>query len=318
MNAFRTEFEVHPNTHQISHDQTTMLIGSCFAQEIGKLLKHSGFPVNLNSHGILFNPISIKTALEDVLKNTHYTEKDLYLYNSLWHSLHHHGSFSSIDKEQTLQKINSSISKAHEALSKTRTLFITFGSAWVFEWKDTSAVVANCHKIPQQNFNKKKLGVNDIISELSSVFSRIQDYNPGIEIILTISPVRYLKEGFVENNWSKATLNIAVHELIRRFDFVSYFPAYELVVDDLRDYRFYTEDMVHPSPQAVNYVWEKFSHCYFDKNTQRIATQVKKLNDAMKHRTIHDNTQEIEHFREYLSQQKEDLKKLYPFLTLEE
>ncbi|MFN3916835.1 MAG: GSCFA domain-containing protein [Flavobacteriales bacterium] len=316
MESFRTEFKLERSDSSIKHSSKTLLIGSCFAQEMGLRMKTAGFQTNLNSHGILFNPISIKNSLEDIIKCKTYAEKDLYHYANLWHSFNHHGSFSGTDVHNVLENINSTIRLAHKDLLNTDTLILTFGSAWIYEWAESGKVVANCHKVPQRYFNKRKLGVNEIISELSSAFDRITDLNPRIKIILTISPVRYLKEGFVENNWSKATLNIAVHELIRRFDCTSYFPAYELVIDDLRDYRFYKEDMTHPSKQAVDYVWGRFASVYFSESTLDIITKVERIKKATQHRTLHAESPQSIGFQEKILKEKEELKSQYPFLEI--
>jgi hypothetical protein len=316
MKNFRTEFELEKSEFTINYSGKTLLAGSCFAQEMGLRMNHAGFQTNLNSHGILFNPISIKNSLEDIIKCKTYTEKDLLQFDNLWHSFNHHGSFSGTDISTVLNNINSSIRQAHKDLLEADTLIVTFGSAWVYEWAENGKIVANCHKVPQQNFNRRKLGVNEIISELSSVLDRIADLNPSIKVILTISPVRYLKEGFVENNWSKATLNIAVHELIRRFDFTSYFPAYELVIDDLRDYRFYAEDMVHPSKQAVDYVWNKFAAVYFSESTLAIINKVERIKRASQHRPLHADSPQAKDFQEKLIKEKEELKSQYPFLEI--
>lgn len=266
-----------------------MLVGSCFSQDIGRKLDEAGFQVNINPFGTLFNPVSIGTCLNYILRNKKFTAADFFEHNGLWRSYKLHSNFSSQHLDEALENINTSISLSHNFLFDTQVLVITLGSAWVYERIEPREIVANCHKVPQQQFVKRKLGVNEIISELTLVIQHIKAAFDNINVIFTISPVKHLRDGFVENNWSKSTLNIAVHELIRRFDFCDYYPAYEILNDDLRDYRFYKNDMVHPNDLAVQYVYEHFEASYFTPETAKIAGEFMQLSRSARHR-VQKNT----------------------------
>lgn len=282
---FRLEFTPKAFNVKINHRENLFLVGSCFTENIGSKLRQLKFSVLENPNGILFNPISIVNAFNGYIQNKKYAEADLFYQNECWNSWQHHSRFSNPDKEQCLQVINQSQSEAHDLLKKADWLMITVGSAFVYELSNKE-VVANCHKVPTDKFNKKLLRVDEVTNALSGMLANIFNFNPKAKVIFTISPVRHLRDGFVENNRSKATLIQAIHQLVDADVRLFYFPAYELVIDDLRDYRFYAEDMVHPNYAATNYVWEKFIAACIDEPSHQLMKELGVINAARNHKAF--------------------------------
>ena len=266
---FHLEFTPRPFKVKISHQHNLMLIGSCFTGQIGTKLAAHKFSVLDNPNGILFNPVSIVKSVTSYIENRQYTESDLFYQNESWNSWEHHSRFSNPDKQTCLTGINESQTGGYEFLKNADWLLITLGSAFVYELEN-NAVVANCHKVPTDKFTKRLLTEAEVFEGLQLMIEKTLAFNPGINIIFTISPVRHLRDGFVENNRSKAILIQAVHQLVEKNTDCFYFPAYELVIDDLRDYRFFAEDMVHPNYAATNYVWEKFIATCIDDPSQQL------------------------------------------------
>jgi lysophospholipase L1-like esterase len=282
MLSFRTEFSPHPSPFKISHSSKLMLVGSCFSENIGKYLSVAKFQVLSNPYGILFNPVSLANSLEEIIEAKEYFETDLIEHNGLYHSMQHHSCFSGVNKTEVLAQINQSIAQAHDFLKQTDVLFLTFGTAWVYNYNEQTA--GNCHKLPGHLFEKKMLSVTEVEKCTNQVLEKLKSFNPKLQIVLTLSPVRHLKDGFEENQVSKSILRTAIYQLKQHADFVHYFPAYELIMDDLRDYRFFADDMVHPSEQAVKYVWDKFSTTYFNEQTIFTLKKVEHLTAQLNHR----------------------------------
>lgn len=291
MNNFRTEFNPSPSGLKIGYDNKLMFIGSCFSENMSSILSENGFRVINNPFGILFHPFSIRECLEAVMTKRKFNASEFFLQNERYHHFSLHSELAFSEVKQTADTVNTRIEFAHEYLKSTNVLFITFGTAWVYEHNTSGTTVANCHKIHSSEFTRRKLGVNDIVSDFSYLINHLRNFNPSLKIVFTISPVRHLRDGFTENSHSKATLNIAVHELIRRFECAEYFPAYELVMDDLRDYRFYENDMVHPSKQAIQYVFEKFSSVYFENETRQLFCKIEEIRKAALHRPFNPNSE---------------------------
>ena len=293
---FHIEFSPKQLSQKINHRHKLLLMGSCFTENIGDKLVAHKFSVLQNPNGILFNPVSVKDAVENYITCKVIDESQLFYLNEAWHSWQHHSRFSGITKEDAVNKINTSTNTAHLYLKETDFVIITFGSAWVYELTNKSAnkklstVAANNHKAPADWFNRRLLTNQEVINEIGSIVLPLQNFNPHIKIIFTISPVRHLREGFVENNRSKAALINAVHLATETFPNVFYFPAYELVIDDLRDYRFYAEDMVHPNYAATNYVWQKFISTCIDQPSQQLMGQLNEINVAMSHKPFNPSS----------------------------
>lgn len=284
---FRTTVPLRPSAIQLNHNDRFVVIGSCFAEYTGLRLQESGFQVSLNPFGVLYNPASVGMALQRMLVNQPFFEEELVEYEGLYHSFSHHGSFSGSDKQQTLDRINQSFDEAVRQLENATCLLITFGTAWVYALPSTDQIVANCHKLPEDNFIRRRLTVDEIVLYYTELLEPLMEARPDLRIIFTVSPIRHWKDGVHDNTLSKSILHLAIDELIACFDNIEYFPAYELLMDDLRDYRFYAEDMLHPSPVAQKYIWEAFSEIHFSKPVREIIRQVHQIRKAMQHRPFH-------------------------------
>ncbi|MBY0482071.1 MAG: GSCFA domain-containing protein [Chitinophagaceae bacterium] len=321
---FHFEFDIKKLATPIQHRHRLMLMGSCFTENIGEKLRKHKFNTLENPNGILFNPVSVAEALTTYIDNQSITEKNLFQYNEAWHSWKHHSRFSCLSAEESVQKINQSILEAHEYLKTADYLMITLGSAWVYMLTEKASnaklhsIAANNHKAPGDWFSKKLLSVDEILTVLDNVLYRLFLLNPKLQIIFTISPVRHLREGVIENNRSKAVLIQAVHHLVNKFNKLYYFPAYELVIDDLRDYRFYAEDLVHPNYQATQYVWEKLIGACMSEDTQMLMKEIADINLAYQHKPFNpDSNMHKAFLKSYFNKTKLLIEK-YPFLDLEE
>lgn len=311
---FHLNYKPTPSTVKITHTDKILLIGSCFAENIGEKLIQNKFQTLINPNGILFNPISIATTLRSYLQPETRNQKP-ETNNELYFSFEHHGCFSSTTKEELENKINAATKNAHNQLKEAKFLIITFGSAFAYRHITSDKIVANCHKLPQQDFKKELLSVENIVTDYKLLFEELKKINPQLNIILTVSPVKYLRDGLIENNLSKSILIQSVHQLLTATANCHYFPAYELVTDDLRDYRFYKEDMAHPNEQAINYVWEKFSEVYFSDETNSLIKNIKDITQAAEHRPINENTEQHKKFKQTYFQKCNELEKKYPHLN---
>jgi len=313
---FHLEFTPKPFDTKISHEHKLLLIGSCFTEQIGGKLAHHKFRTLDNPNGILFNPISITKSVSSYINNKQYGANDLFYQNESWNSWEHHSRFSDPDQQACVDGINASQNKAHEFLKSADWLLITLGSAFVYEL-ESKEVVANCHKVPTDKFNKRLLSVEEVVSALKQMQEGLINFNPSLKIIYTISPVRHLRDGFVENNRSKATLHLAVQQLTQLAN-TFYFPAYELVMDDLRDYRFYAEDMVHPNYAATNYVWKKFIATCVDESSQELMKEINIVNAAKNHKPFNPTSEQHKKFLQINFGRVKKLEQQFPYINFEE
>ena len=311
---FHLNFQISSLPQKINYSNSFLFIGSCFAENMGDLMHHYKFKTQLNPHGILYNPLSIAAALRRYMKIDFVREGELFFANDCWNSWEHHSRFSNPDKQKCLLEINKNISDAHVSLKSAEWLFITFGSAFVYKKNDK--LVGNCHKQPQKEFSKQLLTTSEIVDEYKLLMTELKKFNPKLKIVFTISPIRYVRDGVVENNLSKARLIDAVHQLKNDSSF--YFPAYELVMDDLRDYRFYKEDLVHPNEQAISYVFEKFSKANFDEKTITLLEKIKEINSAKSHKPFNSETEAHKKFKTTYLERCKKLQEENPFLDLSE
>ncbi len=314
---FHAEFFPKILADKIQIQHPVMLMGSCFTDQIGnKLLDHK-FKILQNPNGILFNPVSISRAIQNYIGQKKYTEADLFYYNELWHSWDHHSRFSSPDKTLCIDELNQSQKKAYDFLLESKWLIITLGSAFVYERKEVDdpylSVAANCHKIPNDTFNRRLMDSAEVTEILKKIISLLQQFNKDLKIIFTISPVRHLREGFIENNRSKAALIEAVHKVSDHVS-VLYFPSYELIIDDLRDYRFYAEDLVHPNYSATNYVWEKFVESCIEPASQSLMKELAVILAARNHKPFNKDSDAHKKFRKKNLDHILKLKQEFPFL----
>jgi len=312
---FHLEFSPKPFATKINHSQLLFLAGSCFTEQIGQKLTAHKFRTIENPHGILFNPVSISTAVLSYIQNKQYTEADLFYHNELWGSWEHHTRFSNLSKETCLHNINQSQAAAHTFLKKADWILLTLGSAFVYEL-DNKQVVANCHKVPTDKFKKRLLSIAEVTAVLEKLVSSIKEFNPTLKIIFTVSPVRHLRDGFVENNRSKAVLINSIHQMVDQFEDAFYFPSYELIIDDLRDYRFYAEDMVHPNYAATNYVWDKFVGTCIDDSSRELMSEIYKINAAMSHKAFNPGSEAHKAFKNKYLQLCTAMQQKYSYVNL--
>ncbi|MBG7630366.1 MAG: GSCFA domain-containing protein, partial [Bacteroidetes bacterium] len=255
---FRTNIQLKAERNQIDYSSTLLLIGSCFSENISKKLAYHKFQTHSNPFGILFNPIAIENFITNAINKTAYTERDIFQLNERWHCFDAHSDLSATDKNELINNLNEAITNTNQHLSESSHIIITLGTAWMYRFIETDTIVGNCHKVPQKKFLKELLTIEDIVASLENICTLIKDLNPSANILFTVSPVRHLKDGFVENAQSKAHLISAIHQVINEKNQLFYFPSYEIMMDDLRDYRFYASDMVHPNQTAIDYIWEQF------------------------------------------------------------
>lgn len=293
---FRTKIEILRPDLQISHKDRILMMGSCFIENIGKLLFENKFNVNLNPFGILYNPQSISQALRILIDRKEFTEEDIFEYNGLYHSFWHHGSFSDKEMDKCLMKINAGINKSAEDIRRADVLFITYGTAYVFYSEEHNMVVGNCHKLPASKFKRYRLTVEDIVTEWRQLIEELKSINPTLQILFTVSPIRHMKDGAHDNQLSKSTLLLAIDQVVQSYEGLYYFPSYEIVLDELRDYRFYNEDMIHPNPVSIKYIWRRFLETYIDDEAHPIIGEWQKLYKALHHRSINVESEEYKLF----------------------
>ncbi len=300
---------------RIDHHKKSFFIGSCFTDYIGGKMNLYKFPVNINPFGAIYNPLSIVNSLNILIGGKVFTKEDLYFYNNNWLSFSHNTLFSDGDPDKCLEKINSSIEEAHDFLKNAGLVFISLGTSWVYEFKKTGNIVSNCHKIPSSEFNRFMLKVDDIVQSLNNVFQALQAFSPNCQIVLTVSPVRHWKDGAHGNQVSKSALFVAVEELIEKNKQVSYFPSYEIVMDELRDYRFYARDMIHIGELAVDYIWQKFKDALITDESKKIIEDIVPLARAYNHKPFDKNSEGYEQFILHLQRLVEKLSNKYPFIN---
>ena len=318
MDKFRTEVTITPSPHKITYKSSILFIGFCFTENIGVKMQEYKFNVDINPFGIVYNPLSVKQNLDALIEGKKYIKSDLYHDTGKWISFDHHSRFSDPDAESCLKRINERIDSAARKLKETDFLILTFGTAWIYKLADSGKLVSNCHKLPAKFFHRELIKVEDIVRNYKTLIDLLLKIQSGIHIILTVSPVRHWKDGPVQNTISKATLFLAIHELVRAFDSVEYFPAYEIAIDDLRDYRFYEADMLHPNSQMTEYIWTKFSRVYFDEETAKTMKELDKLILAMQHKPFNPGSVQYQEFINKQIEYIQSLQKKYPYLDLSE
>ena len=312
----RTTFPIEQSLEKISYNDRVMFIGSCFASSMGSQMEMGHMKVMINPAGAVFNPVSVCNTLDTITSGKEFAVDDLYFYDGTWLSFYHYTDFSSNDPSIVLEKINRRSKVAFDFLKHARFLFVTLGTARVYQLKKSGLIVSNCHKIPSEQFESKMLTVGEIVTLWTEQLEKLRLLFPQLQIVFTISPVRHWKDGAHGNQVSKSVLFVAVEELLQHNIALKYFPAYELVMDDLRDYRFYNDDMLHPSGSAVNYIWEAFSGCYLDSLTLNTWKEAVKITKAFNHRFNTESEIKRKNFAERILKQISDLKAKIPTIDL--
>ncbi len=312
---FRTKIPLKKQPYnQIDYNANILILGSCFAKNIGDKLHHFKFQTTANPFGILFHPKAIENLILNTVNEKVYTEEDIFFHNEQWHCFEVHSKLSNPDKEVLLKSSNSAIKSTNKHINKSSHVIITLGTAWVYRFIETDVIVANCHKIPQKKFLKKLLTVDEITESLRAMIALIQNVNKNVSILFTVSPVRHLKDGFIENQQSKSHLIAAVHNVTKRSN-VSYFPSYEIMMDELRDYRFYNQDMLHPNIIAIQYIWEQFSSVWISEHAQNTMDEIDFIQKGLGHRPFNPKSKQHRQFLISLQKKMETLQKAFPFIN---
>ena len=299
-------------------NDTLFMTGSCFAEHISRKLSRYKYNVRSNPFGILYNPAAMAYALERIYKQQFYQPDELVLQEGLYHSMDHHGSFSSMQKDAVVEKINAEMENTGSHLQNTRLAFISPGTSKVYVYQPTGRIVGNNHKIPSSSFTTKNLSVDECLTAFHSIRESLLHIAPSIKFVWTVSPVRHVRDGMVENQLSKATLILAIHKLLAQFPEDNYFPAYEIMMDQLRDYRYYARDMIHPSELAIDIIWDIFSETYMDPGERDHLQSIEKIKKAMEHRFLHDHQEGIKAFAEAQLRIIDHLSTLYPEMDWKE
>lgn len=312
---FYTEVKIEKTPGIVVHGQKMWTIGSCFADEIGQRLQQAMFDIRVNPCGTLYNPLSIARMLIRIANCELYSHNDIFCNNGLWHCMDFHSSFSNCDQDETLQRINNVITTLHSELPNLKLLTLTFGSARAFIRTDNGIVAGNCHKLPAENFKVTDLTADEIVRATTEAITHLRTIVPQLRIIYTVSPIRHKAYGFHADRLSKANLLIAVDRLCQLDENATYFPAYEIMNDELRDYRFYAADMIHPSEVACNHIYSRFADTFFTNDTRHAADNATRLSRRLAHRPINIDSTEYATFKEGTQQKIESLSKTHPTLA---
>ena len=312
---FQTHIPLSKETiYPIDYNSKVLLLGSCFSENIGNKFNYYKFQSHQNPFGILFHPKAIETFISDAINQKEYTDEDVFFLNERWHCFDAHSDMSSPSKEELLHNLNEAIQHTNQQINESTHFIITLGTSWTYRFIETDTTVANCHKVPQKKFLKELLSVDEISQSLESIIALVKDVNPSMNFIFTISPVRHLKDGFIQNQQSKSHLIASIQQIVEPRKKLFYFPSYEIMMDELRDYRFYKEDMIHPSKTAIDYIWEKFSEVWIDNSSSSTMKQVDSIQKRMNHRSFNSNSKEHQQFLNKLSEDIQKVQKHYEYI----
>ena len=293
-----------------------MLLGSCFAENMGEKFNYFKFQATTNPFGIIFNAVSLEKLICRGVENRTFTENDIFFHNELWHCYEVHSELSNPDKEVFLSNLNSPLESTHRHIASLTHCIITLGTSWVYRNIETNEIVANCHKVPQKNFTKELLSIEQTEKSLQKIVSLIHSINPNCHFIFTVSPVRHIKDGFTENTLSKSHLIAAIHKTITHHtSHITYFPAFEIMMDELRDYRFYAEDMLHPNQTAIDYIWMQFFENYISESVFVLMNEICSIQKGLQHRPFNPNTESHLKFLEHLNLKIEQIKEKLPQIS---
>ena len=289
---FTTKIPIQKSNFPINYNSKILLLGSCFGENMGEKFHYFKFQATINPFGIIFNVVSLEKLIHRSVENRKFNENDIFYHNELWHCFEVHSKLSNPNKEVFLNNLNSILELTNRYISSLTHCIITLGTSWVHRNIESKEIVANCHKVPQKQFTKELLSINQIEESLQSVVSLIHSVNPNCNFIFTVSPVRHIKDGFIENTISKAHLISAIYKIITHHSSpINYFPAYEIMMDELRDYRFYAEDMLHPNQMTIDYIWIQFFENYISESEFEIMNEICDIQRALKHRSFNPNSE---------------------------
>ena len=314
---FTTKISIEKANHPINYKSKIVSLGSCFAENMAEKFEYFKFQNAVNPFGIIFNVVSIEKLIFRSIHKQYFTEKDIFFHNESWHCYEVHSELSSPNKETLLNNLNTILESTNNQITKSTHIIITLGTSWVYRNIETNKIVANCHKVPQKQFTKELLSIETIQESLQNIISLITEVNKEAKFIFTVSPVRHIKDGFAENTLSKSHLIAAIHQIVNyQLSIANYFPSYEIMMDELRDYRFYAQDMLHPNQTAIDYIWIKFFENYVDEKEFGLMNQVCEIQRALKHRPFNPNSESHQKFLQNLNQKIDKLAKEFPDLKL--
>lgn len=315
MQAFRTPVKLLDYPFELSYADSLLSIGSCFAQQLAQRLQHLKFRVLDNPFGVLYHPQAMAHALHRLLSEESYQETDLFEHQGRWSHFDFHGAYSGLSLQESLEKMNASREEASAVLAEASLLVFTLGTAYGWWHKKEQRIVANCHKLPGQHFERRLISVAEMSEDLVEAVQAVRAVNPQVRCLFTVSPIRHIRGGLVENQLSKASLRLLAHHLCSRLPDTHYFPSYELMMDDLRDYRFYARDMIHPSAEALDYIWGHFQQTFFSPDTQELVQQIERINRSLAHRPHFPEAAAHQQFRQQLIQQMEAIEQKHRFIS---
>ncbi|MFV0378924.1 MAG: GSCFA domain-containing protein [Mangrovibacterium sp.] len=319
MKQYYTEVELTGSKWQLDYSDKVLFIGSCFTENIGEIMQGLKFQTCINPFGIVYNPLSVSASLRRLMAAKNYTEDDLFKQDGYWGSFDFHGRYSASNRADALSGMNRQVAEGHQFLSEAGYLVITLGTAWVFEHRQTRQIVANCHKFQASAFTRYRLSSNRIIDDFKELLSTLWKFNPNLKVLFSVSPIRHLKDGANGNQLSKSGLLLAVDQLVSEFgtERCDYFPAYEIVMDELRDYRFYAADLVHLSPVAVEHIWSKFRQHYISSEALNLMSDIEKISKAMQHRPLRRDSPAYVNFLNQNLNKLRDLTFCFPYLNFQ-
>ena len=313
---FRTTVKTGENRSWLHHSDKVLLLGSCFSDNIGAKMQAALIRATVNPMGTLYNPMSIARGVQRLIDNEPIAGRDLFMQGGVWNSFDFHSRHSLPDKQATLDRMNAAIEQGHLTLKEAQLLTITLGTAIVYRLKTTGEVVANCHKVPQHEFERSMATADELSRELDTMLTRLHQFNPQLRIILTVSPIRHIADGLAANSLSKALLRVAIQQVMAAHgEYCDYFPAYEIMLDDLRDYRFYSSDMVHPSDVAVEYIWQAFQATYLDDRSALAVARCERIHKRLQHRPMSASPETVARFNADTASVVRNLIKEYPYLS---
>ena len=314
---FTTKIPIGKFENPITYESKLLALGSCFSENIAEKFQYYKFQTTTNPFGIIFNPVSIENLIKRAVNKVNFTESDIFFHNELWHCFEVHSELSNSDKDAFLNTLNELIATTHNQILSLTHCFITLGTSWIYRNVASEQIVANCHKVPQNEFSKELLSIAAIEESLSNILTLLPAINPNCSVVFTVSPVRHIKDGFVENTLSKAHLITALQSILKTENCslnTEYFPSYEIMMDELRDYRFYADDLLHPSKMAVDYIWERFSEVMISNESKLTMEEITTIQKGLAHRPFNPNTESHLQFLEKLQQKIDCLQNQYPFI----
>lgn len=312
---FRTQIPISKSNHPLDYNSKIVSLGSCFAENMGDKFQYFKFQSTINPFGIIFNPVSIEKIIHKAINAALFTEKDIFFHNERWHCFDVHSDLSNSNKEDLIASLNALIKSTNQQLAQSTHIIITYGTSWIYRNIESYSIVANCHKVPQKQFKKELLSVEEIEKSIANTLKLIHAVNPNCTIIFTVSPVRHIKDGFVENQVSKSNIISALH---KTFDFqlsnINYFPSYEIMMDELRDYRFYAEDMLHPNQVAIDYIWKRFMETTIAETAFPTMEEVERIQKSLSHKPFNPDSESHLKFETKVREKIIKLENQYSFM----